>query len=451
MFQCVFVVYLYIDKRPEVVNMDIRETARMVERAANALAACDGEIKNNALINIVERLNEKKADIFAANRNDLERSEKESLPAPLIKRLKFDEGKLLTVIDGIRSLARMEDPVGKTLTATELDDGLRLYKVTCPIGVIGVIFESRPDALVQISSLCLKSGNGVLLKGGSEARETNRALADVIKSAAEEAGVPEGWLALLETRSDVAEMLQLDDVIDLVIPRGSKEFVRHIMENSMIPVLGHADGICHCYVDDEADIGMAVKVVVDSKTQYVAVCNALETLLVHEKAAANFLPALKQEMDARKVRLLGCDKTRAIIDADSASEEDWSTEYLDYILSVKIVGGLDEAIEHINRFGSGHTDAIITSNRDKALRFMNLVDSGNVFWNCSTRFSDGYRYGLGAEVGISTNKIHARGPVGLEGLLIYKYMLTGSGHIVAEYESGKRYKHIKFNGDFRDI
>lgn len=431
--------------------MDIRETARMVERAANALAACDGEIKNNALMNIGKRLNESKAEIFAANRNDLERSEKEGLPAPLIKRLKFDEGKFLTVIDGIESLVRMEDPVGKTLTATELDDGLRLYKVTCPIGVIGVIFESRPDALVQISSLCLKSGNGVMLKGGSEARETNRVLADIIKSAAEEAGIPEGWLALLETRSDVAEMLQLDDIIDLVIPRGSNEFVRHIMENSMIPVLGHADGICHCYVDDEADIGMAVKVVVDSKTQYVAVCNALETLLVHEKAAANFLPALKQEMDARKVRLLGCDKTRAIIDADSASEEDWSTEYLDYILSVKIVGGLDEAIEHINRFGSGHTDAIITSNRDKALRFMSLVDSGNVFWNCSTRFSDGYRYGLGAEVGISTNKIHARGPVGLEGLLIYKYMLAGGGHIVADYESGKRYKHIKFNGDFRDI
>lgn len=422
--------------------MGMNELARRVKDDSIQLAGAGTEQKNKALAQIAGSLRNSKEDILKANREDLLRSEKESLPAPLLKRLKFDEAKIEDVVDGIYSLINLEDPVGKTVLSTALDDGLELYKVTCPIGVIGVIFESRPDALVQISTLCLKSGNGALLKGGSEARETNRILAEIIIKATGEAGIPANWTALLETRADVKEMLKMDRYIDLVIPRGSNDFVRHIMDNSRIPVMGHADGVCHCYVDDDADMDMAVRIAVDSKTQYVAVCNAAETILVHEKIAPVFLPRLKKALDSRQVELTGCPKTLAVIPAAPATEEDWQTEYLDYKLSVKVVSGLDEAIEHINTYGSGHTDSIITADKEKAARFMDFVDAGNVFWNCSTRFSDGFRYGFGAEVGISTGKIHARGPVGLEGLIIYKYKLLGNGHIVEDYANRSRsFKH----------
>jgi glutamate-5-semialdehyde dehydrogenase len=422
------------------------ELARQVKESSIKLAAAGGELKNKALAKIAESLIERKEEIIKANRDDLERSEKEKLAAPLLKRLKFDEEKITDVVDGINSLIELEDPVGKTLLSTELDDGLELYRVTCPIGVIGVIFESRPDALVQISTLCLKSGNGVLLKGGSEARETNRILAEIIIGAAEEAGIPSNWAALLETRADVFDMLKMDRYIDLIIPRGSNDFVRYIMDNSRIPVMGHADGICHCYVDEDADLTMAARIVVDSKTQYVAVCNAAETLLVHERIAPRLLPELKKLLDGKKVELVGCTKTRALIPVGPASAEDWKTEYLDYKMSVKIVSELDEAIDHINTYGSGHTDSIITRDREKAVRFMDYVDSGNVFWNCSTRFSDGFRYGFGAEVGISTSKIHARGPVGLDGLVIYKYRLIGNGHIVEDYANrSKTFTHRNLN------
>lgn len=429
--------------------MKMNELARQVKDASIKLAGAQAELKNKALAQIAESLRNRSDEIIKANREDLRRSEEENLPGPLLKRLKFDEGKIADAIDGIKSLIGLEEPVGKTLLSTELDDGLELYKVTCPIGVIGVIFESRPDALVQISTLCLKSGNGVLLKGGSEARETNRILADIIIKAAEEAGIPSNWIKLLENRADVNEMLKMDDYIDLIIPRGSNDFVKYIMDNSRIPVMGHADGICHCYVDEDADMDMAVKVVVDSKTQYVSVCNATETLLVNEKAAGVYLPLLKKAMDEKGVELLGCEKTRSIIDAGAASEKDWKTEYLDYKLSIKIVEGIDEAIEHINTYGSGHTDSIITKDKEKAAKFMNYVDSGNVFWNCSTRFSDGFRYGFGAEVGVSTSKIHARGPVGLEGLVIYKYKVIGNGHIVGDYSNRtKTFKHRKTDKEF---
>lgn len=429
--------------------MIMNQLARRVKEASIKLAGAGTELKNSALIQIAESLKNRKEEIIAANQEDLLRSEKENTPAPLLKRLKFDEVKIADVVDGIHSLINLEDPVGKTLLSTELDDGLELYKVTCPIGVIGVIFESRPDALVQISTLCLKSGNSVLLKGGSEARETNRILTEIIVKATEKVGMPQHWVALLETRADVNEMLKMDQYIDLIIPRGSNDFVRYIMDNSRIPVMGHADGICHCYVDATADINQAVKIAVDSKTQYVAVCNAAETLLVHEKIAPDFLPVLKQALDSQQVELIGCTETLALIAATMASEEDWKTEYLDYKLSVKVVSGLDEAIEHINTYGSGHTDTIITSDKEKAARFMDYVDSGNVFWNCSTRFSDGYRYGFGAEVGISTGKIHSRGPVGLDGLVIYKYKLIGNGHIVEDYANrSKAFRHKKKNRDF---
>ncbi|NSW90708.1 MAG: glutamate-5-semialdehyde dehydrogenase [Firmicutes bacterium] len=426
--------------------MKIAEMAYRAREASIKLAACDTGLKNKALKAIAEALLDRKEDIIRINKLDLERSSKENISAPLLKRLNFDEKKIDDVIDGIYSLIKLEDPVGKTLMANQLDEGLELYKVSCPIGVIGVIFESRPDALVQISTLCLKSGNSVLLKGGSEAKETNRILTEIISRATKEAGVAEGWIQLLETRADVSEMLKLDEYIDLIIPRGSNEFVRYIMDNSRIPVLGHADGICHCYVHEDADLNMAIKIVVDSKTQYVAVCNATETLLVHEKIAAKFLPALKYELDKKGVTLVGCDKTRAVIPVGEASEDDWKTEYLDYKLSIRVVKDIHEAITHINTYGSGHTDSIITRSKEAASLFMGLVDSGNVFWNCSTRFSDGFRYGFGAEVGISTNKIHARGPVGLEGMVIYKYKLIGNGHIVEDYASKKRtFKHNKLD------
>ncbi|MHC4570484.1 MAG: glutamate-5-semialdehyde dehydrogenase [Planctomycetota bacterium] len=424
--------------------MDITETATAAKSASIQLVAVKTDVKNDALAEIAKALIKRSAEIVSANKEDLAAAEKSNLSAPLLKRLKFDENKIADVCAGIDSLIKLEDPVGKTIAATELDDGLELYKVSCPIGVIGVIFESRPDALVQISTLCLKSGNAVLLKGGSEAARTNRILADVISNASEKAGIPKGWIGLLETRQDVAEMLELDEHIDLLVPRGSNEFVRHIMDNTNIPVLGHADGICHVYIDGDADLDMAVNIAVDSKCQYVAVCNAAETLLVDDKIASSFLPKAKQALEEKGVELRGCEKTRAEISVSAATEKDWGTEYLDKILSIKVVAGVDEAIEHINRYGSGHTDAIVTADKEKAAKFMDLVDSANVFWNCSTRFSDGFRYGLSAEVGISTNKIHARGPVGLEGLLIYKWKLVGTGQVVADYSGGgKGFRHKK--------
>ena len=422
---------------------DITKLAALAKAASIPLGAAKAEAKNAALTEIAKALERRRDEILAANQQDLDAAG--HLAAPLLKRLKFDEAKLDDICAGIHSLIALDDPVGRTLAATELDAGLELYKVSCPIGVIGVVFESRPDALVQISTLCLKSGNACLLKGGSEAARTNRILAKTIAKAADAAGLPSGWIQLLETRQDVAEMLALDEQIDLIVPRGSNAFVRYIMDSTNIPVLGHAEGICHVYVDGDADCDMAVRITVDSKCQYVAVCNAAETLLVDAAIAERFLPQIKMALEAKGVVLRGCDRTRAVIEAAPATEEDWSTEYLDYILSIRVVDGLDAAIDHINRYGSHHTDAIVTAGRDKAERFMSFVDSADVFWNCSTRFSDGYRYGLGAEVGISTNKIHARGPVGLEGLVIYKWKLYGKGQVVADYtgETARKFTHKK--------
>lgn len=342
------------------------------------------------------------------------------------------------VIEGLRALAKMPDPLGEVLLQRQLDEGLNLHRISCPIGVMAIIFESRPDALVQISSLCLKSANAVLLKGGSEAKHTNKALFEIIQKASHECGMPKDWIALMETRDDVANILVLDDYIDLIIPRGSNSFVKHIMDNSNIPVLGHADGICHVYVDDSADLDKAVPVCVDAKTQYVAVCNAMETLLVNKNVASEFLPKLKSAMLDKNVKLLGCEKTRQIIDIDIAEDADWDTEYLDYILSIKIVDDMDEAIKHINKHGSGHTDVILTNDFAKADKFIALVDSAGVYINASSRFADGFVYGFGAEVGISTSKIHARGPVGIEGLMTYKYVLKGDYHYIEPYKTGKK-------------
>jgi glutamate-5-semialdehyde dehydrogenase len=421
-----------------MTGMNVREAAASVREAQLRLGSMETDAKNRVLKALSDALAERKEEIFRENCLDLEKARSNELEAPLLKRLKFDEKKLEEVLQGIASLVSLPDPAGKILEARELDQDLILRRVSCPIGVIGMIFESRPDALVQIATLALKSGNGLLLKGGSEASRTNRILWKIIAEASAAAGAPAGWIALLESREDVGELLALDDLVDLLIPRGSNDFVRHIMQKSLIPVLGHADGLTHLYIADDADPEMALAVSLDSKTQYSAVCNALETLLVDSEAAESLLPLLQRAFEASGVELRGCERCCSIINVKTAEEEDWSTEYLAPILSIKVVDGLDAAISHINRYGSGHTDAIITASREKAERFMALVDSADLFWNCSTRFADGYRFGLGAEVGISTNKIHARGPVGLDGLMIYTWQLSGSGNIVADYAEGRR-------------
>ncbi len=414
--------------------------AQAARAASLRMFSLTTEVKNKALRLIADKLAANRADIIAENDKDLLEADRTGLAMPLKKRLLFGQKKLNDVIDGLKSLILLPDPVGKTLLSTKLDEGLSLYRVSCPIGVIGIIFESRPDALVQIASLCLKTGNAVFLKGGSEAANTNRILADLIDKASIEAGLPSGWITLIESRDEVKQMLAFDEYIDLVIPRGSNEFVRYIMDNTRIPVLGHADGVCHVYVHEDADVEMAKQIVVDSKTQYVAVCNAAETLLIDDSIAETVLPGIAAALSDKGVELFGCDKAAQMLAIEKV--QDWHTEYLDYRMSVRIVSGLEQAIDHINRYGSKHTDAIITGNQSAAERFLNTVDSGNVFWNCSTRFSDGFKYGFGAEVGVSTSKIHARGPVGLDGLVTYKYKLFGNGHIVDDYANGnKNFSH----------
>jgi glutamate-5-semialdehyde dehydrogenase len=423
---------------------DITAMAVSAKKASIDMAVLSDEVKNRALEAVCKALLDNESGIVDANHKDLDNAKEADLAAPLLKRLKYDENKLSDSVTGIRSLIGLPDPVGKVNLHTTLDDGLELYRITCPIGVIGVIFESRPDALVQIASLCLKSGNAVFLKGGSEAAFTNRILADVISKAGIEAGLPEGWLNLLESREDVNGMLSLDKYIDLIIPRGSNQFVQYIMKNTQIPVMGHADGVCHTFIDRDCDEDLALKVVLDAKTQYVSVCNATETILVDAPLKDTFLPRLLETLKDSGVEFFGDEYVSSTYGCGKVS--DWHHEYLDMKVSVKIVDGVMEACEHINEFGSGHTDAIITANTDTADIFLGRVDSGSVLVNCSTRFADGFRYGFGAEVGISTSKLHARGPVGLEGLVSYKYRLIGSGNIVADYASGnKTFKHIRHN------
>ncbi len=425
---------------------DLHQMSLASRQAAWELAAADIGTRNHALIEMSKKLCARKEEIFAANAADYAQAELDGLATPLLKRLVFHEEKLSAVCEGLNALAALSDPIGKTTYACELTEGLKLYRVACPIGVIGVIFESRPDALVQIASLALKSGNAVLLKGGREALRTNQVLCDCLREAAAEAGLPADFAQVLTSRDDVAAMLEEDGLIDLIIPRGSNEFVRYIMDNSRIPVLGHADGICHVYVDAAADVDMAVSIAVDSKAQNVAVCNAMETLLVHRGIAASFLPKLLPAMQQKNVRLLGDESVQAIIPVESATEEDWATEYLDYTLSIRVVDSLNDAIEHINHYGSGHTDCIVTEDISAAQTFMTRVDSAGVYHNVSTRFADGFVYGFGAEVGIATGKIHARGPMGLEGLTTYKYKLLGSGQLMAEMKSGVRqYTHTTLN------
>lgn len=431
---------------------DIKSIAMNARKAALALAELKDAAKKRALLDIADALLERKDEILKANAADVRDAKKEAeagrMSGAMLKRLTLDDDKIRGMADGVRSVAKLEDPVGKISSRMEMDKGLILDRVTCPIGVIGAIFESRPDAVTQIATLCLKSGNAALLKGGAEAVRSSRALVEIMTAAAAKSGkIPDGWAALLETRAQVREVLAMDEYIDLLVPRGSNDFVRFIQDNTRIPVLGHADGICHVYVDKDADLKKAAAIALDSKTQYPAACNAAETLLVHRAAAQKFMPMIAEIFESAKVEIRGCAETRKLCGKGikAATNADWDTEHLDHIISAKVVGSLDEAIEHINRHGSGHTDCIVTESAANAEKFMNGVDSACVFHNASTRFSDGFRFGLGAEIGISTNKTHARGPVGLEGLVIYKYKLRGGGDIVADYSGpkAKKYRHKK--------
>ena len=414
-----------------------------MKAAAPYLAASSVEQRNKALLMVAENLRANAAKIFEENKRDLAAAEEDHIAQAVKKRLKFDEGKLRDVIKGIEQLVALPDPLGKVTLKRQLDEGLVLNRVSCPIGVIGVIFEARPDALVQISSLCIKSGNCAILKGGRETTYTNRILFQVIHDSIIDAGLPADCMLQAEQHSEIDELLSCHETVDLLIPRGSNSFVQYIMNHTKIPVMGHADGVCHIYVDKEYDKKKAIPVIVDAKTQYTAACNAVETLLVHREIAKEFLPELETALKEAGVKIRGTKEVSEIISCEVMGEEEFHTEYLDLVLSVKLVEDEEEAIAHINHYGSHHTDCILTENQEIAEKFMQLVDSAGVYQNCSTRFADGFRYGFGAEVGISTGKIHARGPVGLEGLVTYKYKLYGQGQIVADYAQGNSQFHFK--------
>lgn len=423
--------------------MTIREIAAAMKLDSAQMASRSAQIRNQALASIARALAANQDAVFSANAQDLEEAAQSNIPEAVVKRLKFGPQKLADVLKGIENLIELPDKVYETHFVRELDEGLTLVRESCPIGVIGVIFEARPDALVQIASLCIKSGNCAILKGGSETKHTNKALFSLIYQAAVESGLPENCLFQAQQRDEISELLACHESVDLLIPRGSNAFVQHIMNHTRIPVMGHADGICHIYVDKKFDIEKAVPIIIDAKTQYTAACNAVETLLVHQDAVDALMPRLSEAFCAHKIELRATADIAERYGSSLAVDEDFETEYLDLILSAKTVQTIDEAVLHINKYGSHHTDCIVTEDAEAAEYFMRMVDSAGVYQNCSTRFSDGFRYGFGAEVGISTGKLHARGPVGIEGLLTYKYKLYGSGQIAADYASGKKAFHFK--------
>jgi glutamate-5-semialdehyde dehydrogenase len=435
------------------------EKARAAKQAALMMATLTTEEKNGALEAIARAIEANSERIVAANQADLAKAEQllaeGRLTKAFVKRLRMDSGKVKEVVRMVRSVAALEDPVGRTLYAIEMDEGLEVYRVSTPIGVVGAVFESRPDVLPQISSLCLKAGDAVILKGGSEAKETNEVLYQVIREASEAAGLPKGWIQLIEAREEVAALLGLEEYVDLLVPRGSKEFVKYVMENTNIPVLGHADGICQVYVDRAADLDKALAICYDAKVQYPAVCNAVDTILVHEAVAQEFIPRLVARLREAGVEIWGCPRTRELVDegVKPAGDREWGTEWLDLKVGIRVVDSLEAAIDHIHTYGSRHTDTIVTEDPATALRFLREVDSSTVLWNASTRFSDGYRYGLGAEVGISTGKLHARGPTGLEGLTIYKYVVIGRGHVVKDYvgSDARPFTHRPLKKSWREV
>jgi len=416
---------------------DLLEKADQVRLASIQISQTENQNRIKALNFMADYLEKNTKEILEANSEDYKRAEKKGISKALLSRLKLSKEKLNSGIDGVRKVGELADPVNQVQIKRELSKGLILERKTVPIGVIGVIFESRPDAVMQISSLAIRSGNGVILKGGSEANFTNTAIVKALQEGLNESGLDKNAICLLTSRKDSMAMLNLDKYINLIIPRGSNELVKFIQENTRIPVLGHADGICHLFIDIEANLEMALSVALDSKIQYPAACNAIETLLVHKDIAPAFLEKAIPLFNSNDVKLIGDKRSVELGIKYEASLEDWRTEYLDLILSIKIVDNLEEAITHIQKYSSKHTDGIITENSNTANKFMNIVDSAGVFHNCSTRFADGFRYGFGAEVGISTHTLPPRGPVGLEGLVTYKYFLKGDGNIVDNFSSGK--------------
>jgi glutamate-5-semialdehyde dehydrogenase len=415
------------------------ELAQKTRASALQLGMLSAEVRNQALGAIAQSLETAAPEILAANAVDCEVATAEGISATLYARLKLNDTKLKEAIAGVRDLAKLADPLGEVQLNRELDTGLTLKRITCPLGVLGIIFEARPDAVVQISSLAIKSGNGVILKGGKEAIRSCEALVKAIHQGLQQVGIDSAIVQLLTTREETMQLLKLDQFVDLIIPRGSNSFVQFVQDNTRIPVLGHADGICHLYIDKAADIQTAIAIAIDSKTQYPAACNAIETILVHHAIAPSFLPDAMAAFHHNQVELRGDQQTLEILNIQPATEADWSTEYSDLVVAIKIVDSLAAAIAHITAYGSRHTEAIVTEDPQTAAVFMAQVDAAGVYHNCSTRFADGFRYGFGAEVGISTQKMPPRGPVGLEGLVTYKYQLVGKGHIVATY-TGDRAK-----------
>lgn len=407
--------------------MDFEIIAKNAKNASLELADINSDIKNEALLKIAKNIENNAEELLKANKKDLDQAV-EVVSSSVYNRLKLDENKIRDIIRGIKDVAELENPIGKTLLARQLDEGLNLYKISCPIGVLGIIFEARPDVIAQISSLAIKSSNAVILKGGKEAINTNKKMLEVINNALSTVqGFPKNVISQIFTHEEVGKMLICDEYVDLIIPRGGNKLVKFVKENTRIPVLGHADGICHIYIDSTADLEIAKKVIIDSKTQYPSACNSVETLLINSK----FLKTqeLLKTLEKAEIELV-------------SSPTCWAFEYGCKTLAYKFVENVQEAINHINTYGSGHTDCIVTNNEQNAELFMQKVDSAGVYKNVSTRFADGFRYGFGAEVGISTNKTHARGPVGLEGLTIYKYKLIGNGQIVKDYVDGvKHFNH----------
>jgi glutamate-5-semialdehyde dehydrogenase len=432
------------------LSSSVLSLVQRARTAARALARLPCENRNEVLFAYAQAIESAGPRILEANALDLEAAEPlvagGSMSPAMFSRLCVKQHGIAEMAERVREVARLADPLGRRLAATELDNGLVLYKESCPLGLIGIVFESRPDVVPQVAALALKSGNALILKGGTEAAHSNRVLVSIWREClAAFPAVPADSIGLLESRADVKELLELEPGVDLIIPRGSRELAHFVAKHSRAPVLGHGEGICHVYVDSAADLQKALDITFDSKVQYPAACNAAETLLVHQAVSRAFLPRFASKLKAAGVELRGCPRTVALLQNETivdATEQDWSTEYSDLILSVKIVDSIDDAIEHIHRYGSGHTEAIVTEDPEAAARFMNEVDAAGVYHNASTRFADGYRYGLGAELGISTNKLHARGPMGLEGLTTYKYKLHGDGHTVAQYVKGeKHFRH----------
>jgi len=432
--------------RAGMAKLSVRALASAARAAARKTALLSNDVRNGVLLDVARRIEQNAARILAATAEDCKAAEelvrRGKMAEAAFARLRVSKKTIGGMVQRLEEVSRLDDPIGIRLSTTKLDDGLTLYKESCPLGVVAVIFESRPDVVPQVAALAFKSGNTVLLKGGAEAAKTNEVLVGLWREALLRfPDVPAAAVTLLQSRVDVMELLELKREVDLIVPRGSKEFVEYISENSRVPVLGHGEGICHVYVDRAADLSMANAIVVDAKTQYPAACNSVETLLVHQDVAAEFLPKIAASLTAVGVELRGCGRTRTILreaNIKNATDEDWATEYSDLILAIRVVDSLDAALEHIAEYGSLHTEAIVTKDAAAAERFLNEVDAAGVYHNVSTRFADGYRYGLGSEVGISNSKLHARGPMGMEGLTTYKYKLVGDGHVVGMYERGER-------------